>query len=204
MYQLRDGRRADRTHIPRLVTDGVEQRFVLIKDLLFATHPDCQLAGCGSTWAAADRGVQHMNAPLGESSMDAAYNVRRIGRQVEIRSTGPHASEKTAFASCHLLHVGRSRKRGKHHVRRLCYLPDCVGPDRACSKMRRRRVAPQVVHHQTIASLLQAYGHLGTHRPEPDEAYLHIRLRIRAETGSPVSVLLLLFEDSLRNESRGH
>src|SRR2546425_12923613 len=98
MYQLRDGRRADRTHIPRLVTDGVEKQFVPIEALLSATYPDCQLAGCGSTRTAADRGIQHMNAPLGESRVDAAHDGRRIGRQVEIRSTGPHASEKTAFA----------------------------------------------------------------------------------------------------------
>ena len=79
MDELGNARRTDRTHIPRLVTDGIEQRLVPVEYVRFAAYLDGQLTGGGSTRTAADRRIQHVSLAPSECRMNAAHDGRRVG-----------------------------------------------------------------------------------------------------------------------------
>src|SRR5713101_4693499 len=106
MHELRDGRRADWADVARLIADRVEHGLVLVEDLAIAADPDCELAGRGSTRTATDRRVEHMDAAIGESGIDAAHDGRRIRREVEICSARAQTAENAVLAQCNFLHIG--------------------------------------------------------------------------------------------------
>src|SRR5207302_4274688 len=56
--QLGDGAGSDRTHLDDLVADGVEHRFVALKDLGVTADPDRQLAALCAGWPATHRCIK--------------------------------------------------------------------------------------------------------------------------------------------------
>src|SRR5262245_47232266 len=97
--------------------------------------PDCELAGCCTSWAAAHGRVQHVRTLQGEGSVELLHNTRRIGRQVEIGSAGLDAYDEAVSPECDRLHIGRLRQRGENYVGLPCKCARAVRPDSAGSKM---------------------------------------------------------------------
>jgi hypothetical protein len=48
---------------------GLEHGLVSVENAFIPADPDCELAGCGTSWAAAHRRVQHMRTLEGEGSI---------------------------------------------------------------------------------------------------------------------------------------
>ena len=165
-----------------------------------AADPDGQVAGARPPGAAADRGVQHVDALLGVNLVNLANYRGGVGAEVEIDLAGAEALQQAVLAQGHRLDLHRAGQGGEHYLGTLGHFPGAVGPDRPGFQVGRGRFPPDVVDNHFVAALQTVVGHAAAHGAQANKSDFHWFLRIAKNMDIPdlqdrawLSIYLILF-----------
>ena len=165
---------ADVAAIDDMGSDGVQHRLDRIVGGAVAAHHHGQGAGGRAVHAAADRGVQHGDAPRGAFVVDAPDGGGRIGGQVNIDIARRGGRHYALLAHHHRLHIPWHGQRGEHGVAAGHALRRGVSPGGAHFQQVGSRLPAQVVHRKLVAGLNHIGGHRIAHIAHANETSFHL------------------------------
>ena len=171
---LADGPGAEVAAVHGLVPDEVEDGLVPLVGGAAAADHDAQGRVLGPRSAAADRGVQHLQAHGLPGGGDAVDRVRVGGAQVEEGGSGAGAADDAALSHRHLLHVLGPGQRGEDDLAGLGHPGRAVRPGGPHGEKLLGGLPADVEDRYVVASLGDVPGHVPAHVSETYESDLHV------------------------------
>ena len=153
--------------------DGIQHADDLVEDPLVAADHDRQGAVDCLRFTAADRGVEHGYALLGQRAVDLAGGERGDRAHVDEDEAGACGLDDSAGAKRDLLHLRRVRQHGDHQFDLFSNVPRTGGGVSAETGKLHGGCRIASADDQLMPGLHQVLGHWLAHDVESDESDLH-------------------------------